>query len=130
GAATRCAADALLKLGLFNDAVSRAYYAAYHHIVALLLTEGLEARTHSGVGALLGQHFIVTHRVDPEVARSLSRMQQFRGEADDNRFFVFTAVSAAEERQIAAGLCETVQGWLEAEGSTTRTAPADGEVGR
>ena len=36
------AAEALLKLGLYNDAASRAYYAAFHYARALLLTEGLK----------------------------------------------------------------------------------------
>ena len=43
------AAEALLALGLFSDAVSRAYYAAFHHACALLLVEGAEPRTHAGV---------------------------------------------------------------------------------
>jgi len=51
------AADALLGLGLPNDAVSRAYYAAFHYARALLLTEGLEPKTHRGVVDLLIEHF-------------------------------------------------------------------------
>ncbi len=42
------AAEALLALGLANDAVSRAYYAAFHYARALLLLEGLEPKTHRG----------------------------------------------------------------------------------
>lgn len=39
------AADLCLHAGLFDDAVSRAYYAAFHMVQAVLLTLGLESRT-------------------------------------------------------------------------------------
>lgn len=42
------AADALLGLGLFADAVSRAYYGAFHLLRALLLSRGVEPKTHAG----------------------------------------------------------------------------------
>ncbi len=48
------AAQELHKLGLYSDAVSRAYYAALHYAVALLLTEGVEPKTHGGVSTMLG----------------------------------------------------------------------------
>jgi uncharacterized protein (UPF0332 family) len=47
------AARALVDLGLPNDAVSRAYYAAFHYGRAVLLCHGLEPKTHRGVLALL-----------------------------------------------------------------------------
>ena len=40
------AAEALLALALYNDSVSRSYYAAFHYARALLLVEGLEPKTH------------------------------------------------------------------------------------
>jgi hypothetical protein len=49
GAQAAKAAQELLRLGLLNDAVSRAYYAALHFARALLLTEGVEPKTHGGV---------------------------------------------------------------------------------
>ncbi len=116
GQASLDAARALLELSLHNDAVSRAYYAAYHHVAALLLTEGLEARSRAGIGALLGQHFVLTRRIDGQVAKGLSRLQQFRGEADYNRFFEFTLDSAAEEVAVAESVCKIVRVWLRDQG--------------
>ncbi|MDX2052089.1 MAG: HEPN domain-containing protein [Polyangiaceae bacterium] len=114
----RRAAEELLKLGLFSDAVSRAYYAALHYAIALLLTEGIEPKTHSGVGSMLGLHFVMQNRLSPDVAKALSRLEQFRGEADYNRFFVFTAESASEELEVAQKCCSSIElllhegGWL------------------
>ena len=52
------AADCLLRNGFFRDAVPRAYYAAFHWASTLLLTRGLQARTHRGVVQLLHLHFV------------------------------------------------------------------------
>ncbi|MCK6533820.1 MAG: HEPN domain-containing protein [Polyangiaceae bacterium] len=91
----------LLRLGLLNDAVSRAYYSALHYAMALLLTEGVEPQTHRGVGAMLGQPFIVPRKLPVDRAKDLARLEQFRSEADYNRFFVLSPEGAAEEAAVA-----------------------------
>jgi uncharacterized protein (UPF0332 family) len=108
------AAHELLKLGLFNDAVSRAYYAALHVARALLLTEGVEPQTHAGVSSMLGMHFVVPGRLAAEHAKELARLEQFRTEADYNRFFVFTTEGAAEEIGVADRFCSAGRALLEA----------------
>ncbi len=52
------AAEALLAAGLHRDAVSRAYYAAFHHIRALLFARGLEPRSHRGAFQLLHREYM------------------------------------------------------------------------
>ncbi len=106
------AAEALLSLRLWSDCVSRAYYAALHYAMALLLSEGIEPKTHAGVGAMLGLHFVRAGKLDSEAARELSRLEQFRGEADYNRFFVFTERSATEELAVARTFCERAAAYL------------------
>lgn len=76
------AARSLLSNGFYLDAVSRTYYAAFHYAVALLMSRGLEAKTHGGLIALLGQHFVATGLIDPGVARTLSRLQTYRHDSD------------------------------------------------
>jgi uncharacterized protein len=112
------AARELWRLGLTSDAVSRAYYAALHFALAALLTEGVEPRSHAGVGAMLGLHFIVPGRLPPERAKELSRLEQFRSEADYNRFFIFTPDSALEEVVVAERFCAELGAWLDAQGWT------------
>jgi len=62
--------------------VSRAYYAAFHYARALLLTVGLEPKTHRGVVDLVVEHFERPGRLAPEIASALARLQTFRGLAD------------------------------------------------
>lgn len=76
------AAQALLELGLHNDAVSRAYYAAFHYARALLLLEGLEPKTHRGVVSLLMDRYEKPGRLEPGAVSILARLQTFRGLAD------------------------------------------------
>jgi uncharacterized protein (UPF0332 family) len=113
------AARELLRVGLLNDAVSRAYYAALHLARALLLTEGIDPRTHGGVGAMLSLHFVVPGRLAAWHAKELARLEQFRTEADCNRFFVFTQEGAAEEVAVAESFCATGRALLSAGGWLT-----------
>lgn len=76
------AARALIDLGLPNDAVSRAYYAAYHYARALLLTKGLEPKTHRGVLAFLTKHFESVDALGSESITAIARLETFRGLAD------------------------------------------------
>lgn len=110
------AAQELLRLRLLNDAVSRAYYAAFHFARALLLVEGVEPRSHTGLATMLGLHFIVPGRLQPERAKDLARLEQFRTEADYNRFFVLTPEGAAEEVAVAERFCAEARAFLEAGG--------------
>jgi uncharacterized protein len=116
GAQALRAANELLKLGLLNDAVSRAYYAALHVARALLLSEGVEPQSHAGVSSMLGLHFVVPGRLGAEHAKELSRLEQFRVEADYNRFFVFSPDGAAEEVAVAARFCSAGESLLAAAG--------------
>jgi hypothetical protein len=104
GEALRAARE-LLRIGLLHDAVSRAYYAALHVARALLLTEGLDPKTHAGVSSMLSLHFIVPGRLAATHGKELARLEQFRAEADYNRFFVFSPEGASEEIAVAESFC-------------------------
>lgn len=76
------AAHHLVSGGHFSDAVSRAYYAMYFTTAALLLSRGLSSKTHSGLVALLYEHFVKPGLLDREVAGLLPSAMAARHEAD------------------------------------------------
>jgi uncharacterized protein (UPF0332 family) len=76
------AADALADLGLWNDAVNRAYYAAYHAACAMLLHLALQARTHRGVHSLVTKHLVEPGHLAPEHLTRLARLEERRSVAD------------------------------------------------
>ncbi len=98
-----CLDEARILLGSSRPegATSRLYYALFHAAVALLLTEGIEPRTHAGVVGLLGQHFVRTGRLSADDARCLARIQKYRHEADYGRSFTVTLDAA--RRDLADG---------------------------
>jgi len=103
------AAAVLVEAGLLHDAESRLYYAAYHAAVAVLLTEGVEPRSHAGVASLLGLHFVKPRRLDPGDARLFARLQKYRIEADYARDFVLTDAALREDLSACQGFVDRIR---------------------
>ncbi|OGC25020.1 hypothetical protein A2291_01735 [candidate division WOR-1 bacterium RIFOXYB2_FULL_42_35] len=79
-------AAGLVKDGSYDDAVSRAYYSAFHAASALLLTEGLATETHRGLLNIFGLHFVKTGKIDKKFARFLSNLKDDREAGDYEAF--------------------------------------------
>ena len=106
------AAEACLSLGLADDAVSRAYYAAYHMVQALLLTEGLQAKSHAGLHDLFYLHFVRSGRLPTHLAKLFAGLQKFREQADYTRAFHFSVEDAGEECAHSRAICEALRALL------------------
>jgi len=94
--------------GFLNDAVSRLYYSLLYRVRALLLTLGLEAKSHEGAPRQLSLHFIKTGRLDPEAAHLFSRLMKYREEADYNPSYVFTVEDVRKLREETARLATRI----------------------
>ena len=103
------AASVLLDAGLLHDAESRLYYAVYHSAIALLLTQGLQPRSHAGVASLFGLHFVKTGRMDADDGRLFLRMQKYRIEADYGRDFVLTDTALKGDLEACRGFIDRVR---------------------
>ncbi|GIW55119.1 MAG: HEPN domain-containing protein [Nitrospiraceae bacterium] len=68
--------------GEWDDAISRAYYAAYHAAQAALLTEGQRADTHKGVVTLFGLLLVKTGKLDKKWGKFLSNLKDDREAGD------------------------------------------------
>ena len=112
-------AELLLVAGQTADAVSRAYYAAFHHARALLLTLGEEARTHGGLDRLVQRDLVRTGKLAPETAALLSRLMTFRQNADYMAEYVFTHAMAEEQVDGARVFVAAARAILEADGWVT-----------
>jgi uncharacterized protein (UPF0332 family) len=112
-------AQLLLAAGRLTGAVSRAYYAAYHHARALLITVGEEPRTHGGLSRLLQRDFARAGRMPPEVAALLSRLMTSRQDADYTAEYVFTVGMAEQTVADAREFAQAARAILEADGWIT-----------
>jgi hypothetical protein len=85
----RQAAVALRGLGLHNDALSRLYYALFHTMTALLLTQGVEPRRHRALPGLLGTH--ASDVLSADDVATVGRAATYRDLADYERTWEATA---------------------------------------
>jgi uncharacterized protein (UPF0332 family) len=76
------AAKELLDKAYYDIAASRAYYAAFYSASALLLRENIDTNKHSGVIALIHQHFVKTGKLDKEQGKNLNWLFELRGVGD------------------------------------------------
>jgi hypothetical protein len=89
-------AQTLLKNRDYDDAVSRAYYCAFHAAQAVLLTEGLTANTHQGVVNLFGLHFVKTGKLDTKFGKFLANLKDDRENGD---YEIYSAIDQETANQ-------------------------------
>jgi uncharacterized protein (UPF0332 family) len=75
-------ASELLDKGYYDVSASRAYYAAFYAASALLLNEGIDTSKHSGVIALIHQHFVKGGKLSKEQGRNLNWLFELRSVGD------------------------------------------------
>lgn len=92
-------AEVLIGAQRWNASISRLYYAVFHAARALLISQGLEPKSHEGVNRMFSLHFVVPEELPPSLSRTLGRLQKHRGEADYSAEFIFTEDDVARERQ-------------------------------
>jgi len=106
--------ELLFHSGLMNDAVSRLYYFVLYHIRALLLTKGLEPKSHEGALRLLSLHFIKTGILDTTCSHLFSKLMKYREEADYNPSYVFKKEEVIEFQKEAQELSQKIKSYLKA----------------
>lgn len=84
------AADLLFDNGFLKDAVSKLYYSLLYCIRALLLTKGLEPKSHEGALRLFGLHFVKPGSFEARDSHIFSKLMKYREEADYNPSYTFT----------------------------------------
>jgi uncharacterized protein (UPF0332 family) len=94
-----CLAEAkyLLEGSFFNAAVSRAYYAAFHWALALLMLKGLEPKTHRGAIQLLHLHYVEAGTLSTSTAAALGQLETYRELSDYNAKASFDKARAVAE---------------------------------
>ncbi|MHC1724534.1 MAG: HEPN domain-containing protein [Syntrophobacteraceae bacterium] len=91
------AAGLLLKEGYFSFAASRAYYAMFYAVEALLMSRGTSFSKHAGVIASFGKQFVKTGAFDSRFHRYLLNAFKLRNVGD---YGGVQAVSEENARQV------------------------------
>jgi uncharacterized protein (UPF0332 family) len=101
-------AELLFQNGFVSGAVSRLYYSLLYTIRAVLLTEGLEPRSHEGALRLFSLHFVKEGPFDAKASHIFSKLMKYREEADYNPAYVFTQDDFIALRQETEQLKEKI----------------------
>lgn len=109
-------AQALASLGMWDGAVSRAYYAVFHAASALLAAEGIQARSHAGTHDLLFSTFVRTGILPRQISKDLAALQRYREQADYSAAVRFDESTGAEEIDRAARVLAALRAVLAARG--------------
>src|SRR3990167_5826641 len=72
------AAKILLQKELFEDCVSRAYYAVLHAAKASLFSSEIEVNTHDGVRSMFSLHLVKNGKIEKEFAKILTAEHEDR----------------------------------------------------
>lgn len=86
----------LLDRGHFSDAVSRAYYAAFHAATLLFYCSGRTFSSHAQLVGAFNREFVSTHLLPEETARTLRDLFELRQAAD---YDVVGTIQEAEARK-------------------------------
>lgn len=88
--------DTLLKEEDFESSVSRAYYAMFYSVEAILLTKNLSYSSHKGVLSAFGEHFVKTGIFTKDMSKELNRAFEKRQLGDYEYTFVISRNEAEE----------------------------------
>lgn len=76
--------------GDWDTAANRLYYSLYHAASALLLSDGIQKKTHKGFINQIHMHYVLTGKLDKEEGRLLQKMFTLRHEGDYEVFITVT----------------------------------------
>jgi len=97
----------------WDDAVSRAYYAAFHAAQAALLTEGQRADTHRGLVTLFGLLLVKTGKLDKQWGKFLANLKDDREAGDYEALSYLDQTTARRAIEEAEEFVATVREYVE-----------------
>ena len=75
-------AELLLRAEHAQGTINRLYYACFQGVTALLIRDGISSKSHKGVKAKFGEHYVRTGRVTVKHNATLTELFKLRLQAD------------------------------------------------
>lgn len=110
------AARLLFDQGFTNDSLSKSYYAIFAAANALLASQGLQSRKHSGVISLFNKHFVKPGLVAKEFGKIIAQARDARELSDYADFFEAGKDETKNQIKDAERFIEAAIGFLQARG--------------
>ena len=106
------AAHLLFENGFVRDAVSKIYYSLLYSVRAVLLTEGLEPKSHEGALRLFGLHFVKPGAFEAKDSHIFLKLMKIREEADYNPSYPFVPEDFTDFKTEAEGVIQRITHYL------------------
>ena len=87
-----------LEMKQYRTSLNRSYYAVFHAMRAVNITEGYDSSKHSGVISFFTQTFLKTERIDRSMAKIIKEASYLREKSDYDDFYIASKDEA--EKQI------------------------------
>ena len=108
--------------GFYNTAVNRMYYACYYAATAMLISLGVEVKSHDGVRLNLGKYVVMKGRLLPELGRFYSRLFSKRSTGDYDDFINHTLETVddllPQAKEFIDTLLSQLNDWLSSQKSS------------
>ncbi len=105
-------AEVLFEKNFFHGAVSRAYYAVFHHLKAILFTIGHEPRSHEGAFHLFNIHFVKTGKFLPKYGKIFKKIKKHREESDYKSTTIFSKEDTQKDLGEMREFCREIKDFL------------------
>ena len=109
------AAKELIRLGFYNDAISRAYYAMFSSITLLFYVKGRSFSKHKGLITAFHRDFVKTGVFPEHFGKDVSDAFRKRQESDYNASVNYDETEASEGVQAAEQLLSRIIEYIETE---------------
>ena len=106
------AAQNLLADGLYDDAVSRAYYAVFHSARAALKIKGIETVSHKGLISQFALHLVKAGELEEEYGDILRQIKEDRETGDYEPLVTFGADEATQLVSGAQRFLARMREWI------------------
>ena len=106
------ASKLLYKDKYYKSANSRAYYAVFHAIRAVLALEPIDFKRHKSVIAYFNENYIKTEKFPKSIGRKISKCSKLREDSDYDDEFTVKPEATHEQIQTAEELIKLVEKYI------------------
>ena len=106
------AAEENLIIEQYNTSLNRSYYAVFHAMRAVNITERFDSSRHSGVIAYFNQYFLKTGKLDKNLSKIIKETSYLREKSDYDDFYITNKNEVKEQLENAKIFVEAVRQYL------------------
>ena len=104
--------EGLVEKGYWNTLANRLYYALFHAVSALLISDGREVASHKGAAIRFHQYYVREGIFSVDEGAFYSQMETLREKADYNCFFKVTEAEITARIEPTRQLIEKIKEYI------------------